>query len=80
MGAAPKQWAEPVGVLRRMQAEGKLTEADVYELDGLIALLARRWSRGEITDHFVELVLHKLANEKTRDWLARTGRTGVWGK
>lgn len=80
MGAAQEQWAQPMGVLRRMQAEGQLTEADVYELEGLLAMLARRWARGEITDHFVALLLEKLADEKSRDWLARTGRTGVWGK
>lgn len=80
MGVARKHWAAPVSVLRRMQAEGQLTEADVHELEGLLELLARRWARGEITDHFVGLVLEKMANEKARDWLARTGRTGVWGK
>lgn len=80
MGAAELRWPERVGRLREMQRAGQLTEADVFELEGLIDLLAQRWSRGEITDHFVELVLSKLAVEKTRDWLARTGRTGVWGK
>lgn len=80
MGAAELKWPERMGRLREMQAAGQLTEADVYEMEGLIELLAERWSRGEITDHFVELVLQKLADDKTRDWLARTGRTGVWGK
>lgn len=80
MGAAELKWPERVGRLREMQRAGQLTEADVYELEGLVELLARRWARGEITDHFVELVLRKLADEKSRDWLARTGQTGVWGK
>lgn len=79
MVAVEREW-EQLDVLRRMQAEGHLTEADVYEVEGLLDLLARRWSRGEITYHFVELVLRKLADDKARDYLARTGRTGVWGK
>ena len=80
MGAVQEQWVPPVGTLRRMQAEGKLTEADVYEVDELIDLLVRRYGRGEITAHFVAVVLQKVADSKCRDWLARTGRTGVWGK
>ena len=36
VGAVQEQWVAPVGTLRRMQAEGKLTEADVYEVDELI--------------------------------------------
>lgn len=78
MGAAER--VAEAGVLRRMQALGQLTEADVYEVEGIIELLAERESKGEITRHFAELVLRKLADDKTRDWLARTGRTGVWGK
>lgn len=78
MGAA--QQRVEADVLRRMQAEGQLTEADVYEVEEIIDLLVERQSRGEITHHFAELVLRKLADEKSRDYLARTGRTGVWGK
>lgn len=80
MGAAEAREAAPVDRLRQMKAVGLLTEADVYEVEELIELLAQRYSRGEITHHFVEVVLGKMANEKVRDYLARTGRTGVWGK
>ena len=58
-------------VLTRMVANGQLTEADAYEVAGVIALLLEKVRAGEITQHFAELVLRKLADDKHEAWRAR---------
>jgi len=56
-----------------MTSEGHLTEADAYEVKGVVALLLERVRAGEISVHFMDLVLRKLAQEKHADWLIREG-------
>lgn len=75
MVEAARQWAvgEGASVLERMTADGHLTEADAYEVKGIVALLLERVRAGEITVHFMDLVLRKLAEEKYADWRAREG-------
>ena len=60
-------------VLERMTAAGHLTEVDAYEVQGIVHLLLERVRSGEISVHFMDLVLRKLAQEKHADWLAREG-------
>jgi hypothetical protein len=60
-------------VLAQMVVDGRLTEADEYEVQGVVALLLERLRAGEITLHFMDLVLRKLAEEKYADWRARAG-------
>lgn len=67
---------ESLEYLVRMKEEGRLTEADVYEIEGVVDLLIERRQRGDISDHMFELVMRKLAEDKARDWCARTGKTG----
>jgi hypothetical protein len=64
----------------RWLSRTKLTEKEAREVEETVDLLVSRWQAGAISTHFVELVFRKLAEEKVRDWLARTGRTGRWGK
>lgn len=64
----------------RWLSRNKLTEAEAYEVEGTLDLLVERTRAGSITSHFAEVVIRKLAEDKVRDYLARTGRTGVWGK
>jgi hypothetical protein len=54
-----------------MMAKGWLTEAEAYEVAGTLELLAERVERGEITVHFMDVVVRKLAQEKYNAWLAR---------
>jgi hypothetical protein len=61
-------------VLTRMVEEGQLTEGEAFEVAGTLDLLLDKVRAGEITLHFAELVLRKMADEKHAAWMARTGR------
>ncbi len=58
-------------VLTRMVANGQLTEADAHEVVGIVSLLLEKVRAGEITQHFAELVLRKMAEDKHEAWRAR---------
>lgn len=58
-------------VLTRMVANGQLTESDAFEVVGIVALLLEKVRAGEITQHFAELVLRKMADDKHEAWRAR---------
>ena len=60
-------------MLERMTTDGHLTEADAYEVQGIVSLLLERVRAGEISVHFMDLVLRKLAQEKYADWRQREG-------
>lgn len=63
--------AAEVSTLEDMVEQGLLTRADAYEAAGILHLLLARVRRGEITEHFMELVLRKLATEKYAAWRLR---------
>lgn len=52
---------------------GHLSEADAYEVMGIMELLVERLKRDEITAHFARLVIEKLAEDKRREWWRRNG-------
>lgn len=79
MGAA-QHWVPRGERELRWLSREKLTEAERFEVEGVLDLVIERVREGSISSHFGQLVINRLAEEKVRDWLARTGRTGVWGK
>lgn len=79
MGAA-HEWVPRGEEHLRWLSREKLTEAERFEVEGVLDLIIERVRAGTISAHFGQLVINRLAEEKVRDWLARTGRTGVWGK
>lgn len=80
MGAAERAWVPRGETELRWLSREKLTEAERYEVEGILELIIERVRSGAIAAHFGQLVINRLAEEKVRDYLARTGRTGVWGK
>lgn len=60
--------------IARLLREGFLTEAEAYEVNETISLVARRVEEGSITRHFAELVIRKLADDMSRSWEARATR------
>ena len=79
MGALSARWVPEGEKQLRWLSRQYLTEAEAYEVEGVIELIIERVRAGEISAHFGQLVINKLAEEKVRDYLARTGRTGIWG-
>lgn len=81
MGARKREaesgWRQSELTLERMVLNGFLTEADAYEVAGTLELLLDRWRRGEITEHFLNLVMRKLAEDKVAAWRARYGGVGL---
>ena len=59
------------GWVRTMVAEGWLTEADAFEVQGTVDLVLGAVRRGEITEHFARLVITKLAKDKRKSWYER---------
>lgn len=59
--------------LERMFARGFLTEGDMYEIQETLLLLAERRERGDISEHMMEVVMRKLAEDKVRAWRERNG-------
>lgn len=71
--AAQSGWRRVELTLENLLARGMLTEADVYEVQETIELLYERQARGEITEHFVQLVMTKMAEDKVQAWRRRNG-------
>jgi hypothetical protein len=71
--AAQSGWRKVELTLETLLARGFLTEADVYEVQETIELLYERQARGEITEHFVEVVMRKMAEDKVQAWRRRNG-------
>jgi hypothetical protein len=61
-------------VIAAMVRNGQLTEADAFEVSGILDLLIEKVTAGEITPHFAELVLRKLADDKCEAWRERVER------
>ena len=71
--AAQSGWRKVELTLESLLARGFLTEADVYEVQETIELLYERQARGEISEHFVEVVMRKMAEDKVQAWRRRNG-------
>jgi len=56
-----------------MMAHGQLSEGEAYEALELIEEMVGRAMRGEINQHFADLVITKLAQEKAAQWRGRLG-------
>jgi len=56
-----------------MMAHGQLSEGEAYEALELIEEMVGRAMRGEIDQHFADLVITKLAQEKAAQWRGRLG-------
>lgn len=57
--------------LERLVKEGWLTEADALEVDAIIDELLERLSAGTISQHFVEVVIRRLAHDKAEKFRQR---------
>jgi hypothetical protein len=79
MGARAHEsgWRQVELSVERMVLNGFLTEGDAYEVLGLMDELIQRARRGEITSHFVHVVLKRLAEQKVAAWRARYGGVGL---
>lgn len=60
-----------VASLERLVQEGWLTEADGLEVDALLDELLERLRAGAISQHFVEVVIRRLAHDKAEKFRQR---------
>jgi hypothetical protein len=62
--------------LEHMVKHGLLTEADGNEVVCLLSTLAARVRQGDISAHFADFIVQKLAAAKCAAWRARNRRGG----
>ena len=71
--ATQSGWRQVDLTLEKLLARGMLTMSDVCEVRATFDDLHRRYQRGEITQHFADLVMRKLAESKVAAWRQRNG-------
>lgn len=71
--AAQSGWRKVELTLETLLARGMLTEADVYEVEEMFKELHARLQRGEITEHFIWVIMRKMAEDKVQAWRKRNG-------
>lgn len=57
--------------LEHMVKHGLLTESDAREVESIVSLLCERIVSGEMSEHFADVIVRKLATEKCAAWRAR---------
>jgi hypothetical protein len=71
--AAQSGWRRVELTLETLLARGFLTEEDVYEVQGMFEELHGRLQRGEISEHFIHVIMRKMAEDKVQAWRKRNG-------
>jgi hypothetical protein len=74
--------AQRRNAFEQMVLDGYLDESDAYEVGETIELLAERYAQGDISEHFAQTVIRKLADEGHAKYLRRwwgpgSGREGL---
>jgi len=72
MGEAAKGWVpQSARGLKKWVVAGLLTEAEAYEVEGVIELAIEMVQSGGISPHFAETLINKIADEMATRCIAR---------